>query len=197
MRSAPSVTPLAAGGVVVPGVAVQATESAMTTTTARRRISASYHAAVKRVLITGMSATGKSTVLAEMAARGHKTVDTDYEDWTERVGDEWLWREDRIADLLSTEDADALFVSGTVRNQAKFYPRFDHVVLLSAPPDVMTERLRDRTNNPYGKSKDELTEILGFKQTVEPALRLAADLEVDTSAPLDDVVAKILSVALA
>jgi len=152
---------------------------------------------VKRVLITGMSATGKSTVLAEMAARGHKTVDTDYEDWTERVGDEWLWREDRIADLLSTEDADALFVSGTVRNQAKFYPRFDHVVLLSAPPDVMTERLRDRTNNPYGKSKDELTEILGFKQTVEPALRLAADLEVDTSAPLDDVVAKILSVALA
>jgi len=169
----------------------------MTTTTARRRISASYHAAVKRVLITGMSATGKSTVLAEMAARGHKTVDTDYEGWTERVGDEWLWREDRIADLLSTEDADALFVSGTVRNQAKFYPRFDHVVLLSAPPDVMTERLRDRTNNPYGKSKDELTEILGFKQTVEPALRLAADLEVDTSAPLDDVVAKILSVALA
>ena len=42
----------------------------------RRRLCAdSGTAAVKRVLITGMSATGNSTVLA---ARGCKTVDTDY-----------------------------------------------------------------------------------------------------------------------
>jgi broad-specificity NMP kinase len=33
---------------------------------------------VKRVLITGMSGTGKSTVSAELAARGYKAVDTDY-----------------------------------------------------------------------------------------------------------------------
>ena len=152
---------------------------------------------MKRVLITGMSGTGKSSVLAALAARGYKTIDTDYDGWTERVGDEWLWCEDRIADLLSTEDADVLFVSGTVRNQVKYYSRFDHIVLLSAPLDVMTERLRSRTNNPYGKSNDELTEVLGFTQTVEPALRRAADLEVDTSVPLDDVIAKILGVVLA
>lgn len=143
-----------------------------------------------------MSATGKSSVLSALAARGHKTVDTDYGGWTERAGDEWLWREDRIASLLATEDADALFVSGTVRNQVKFYPRFDHVVLLSAPADVMEERLRDRTTNPYGKDPYELAEILEFKRTVEPALRRAADLEVDTSVPLEDVVAKILSVVV-
>lgn len=135
-------------------------------------------------------------VLAELASRGHKTVDTDYGGWTERVADEWLWREDRIARLLSTEDADVLFVSGTVRNQVTFYPRFDHVVLLSAPAEVMRERLRSRTNNPYGKDPDELAEVLGFKQTVEPFLRSAADLEIDTSAPLDQVVARILSLVL-
>jgi dephospho-CoA kinase len=151
---------------------------------------------VKRVLITGMSATGKSTVLAQLAARGHKTVDTDYGGWTERVADEWLWREDRIAGLLSTEDADVLFVSGTVRNQVKFYPRFDHVILLSAPAEVMSERLGKRTNNPYGKDPDELGEILDFKRTVEPSLRTAADLEIDTSVAIDQVVAMILSLVL-
>ena len=32
---------------------------------------------MKRVLITGMSGTGKSTVIAELAARGYKAVDVD------------------------------------------------------------------------------------------------------------------------
>ena len=151
---------------------------------------------VKRVLITGMSATGKSAVLTELAARGHKTVDTDDGDWTERVGDEWLWNEDRLGHLLSTDDADVLFVSGTVRNQVKFYGLFDHIVLLSAPDEVMSERLRGRTNNPYGKDPHELAEVLDFKQTVEPSLRRAADLEIDTSVALDQVVARILSLVL-
>ena len=74
----------------------------------------------------------------------------------------------------------------------KFYPLFDHVVLLSAPAEVMGERLRSRINNPYGKDPYELAEILEFKRTVEPALRRAADLEIDTSAPIDEVVRRIL-----
>jgi len=131
-------------------------------------------------------------VLGELAARGYKTVDTDCGDWTERVADEWLWREERIAGLLTTEDAKVLFVSGTVRNQVKFYGQFDHVVLLSAPTEVMRERLRSRTNNPYGKNADELAEVLAFKETVEPALRRAADVEIDTSEPLEQVVTRIV-----
>jgi nucleoside-triphosphatase THEP1 len=34
---------------------------------------------VKRVLITGMSGTGKSTVIRELRRLGHKTVDTDWD----------------------------------------------------------------------------------------------------------------------
>jgi poly(3-hydroxybutyrate) depolymerase len=33
---------------------------------------------MRRVLLTGISGVGKSTVVAELAARGYKTVDTDY-----------------------------------------------------------------------------------------------------------------------
>jgi broad-specificity NMP kinase len=151
---------------------------------------------VKRVLITGMSGTGKSTVLGRLAALGYKSVDTDYGDWHEWVdgpdGRDWVWHEERMRELLATEDADALFVSGTVSNQHKFYPQFDHVVLLSAPTPVLLERLATRTNNPYGKSPEEIAEILGYVETVEPLLRRRATCEIDTSAPLDEVVKRIL-----
>jgi dephospho-CoA kinase len=154
------------------------------------------------VLLTGMSGTGKSSVLSKLQARGFKTVDTDYGGWSEQVDipgsgepplKEWLWREELMARLLSTEDADVLFVSGAVRNQTKFYPRFDHVVLLTAPVSVMIERLARRTNNPYGTDPAELAEVLAQKETVEPALRRGADVVIETSIPLDEVVEKILT----
>jgi dephospho-CoA kinase len=224
MRSAARAAALAAGAVgAAAGPAVQARASATASAAKRRRntsidasgselprsaLTAPYDAAVKRVLITGMSATGKSTVLAVLAARGYKTVDTDDGGWTELadvVADsamnggaahETLWREDRIASLLATEDADVLFISGAARNQVKFYGQFDHIVLLTAPEALTAERLARRTNNPYGKRPGELSEILALKRTVEPLLRRSADLEVDTSASLDEVVATILSVVL-
>jgi hypothetical protein len=99
---------------------------------------------MKRVLVTGMSGTGKSTVINELAARGYKAVDTDDHGLSEWVavrldeptglgpGQDWVWREDRIQDLLSADDADVLFLSGCSPNQGKFYPQFDHIVLAAA-----------------------------------------------------------------
>ena len=40
---------------------------------------------MKRVFLTGMYGTGKSTVISELAARGYKAVDTDYGGWSEVV----------------------------------------------------------------------------------------------------------------
>ena len=105
---------------------------------------------------------------------------------------DWVWREDRIQELLSTEDAGVLFVSGTTRNQGKFYPQFDHVVLLIAPTHVLLERLATRTNNPCGKHPDEVAEILEYVRTIEPLLRRTCSLEVDTSPPVERVIETIL-----
>jgi len=65
-------------------------------------------------------------------------------------------------------------------------------VLLTAPAAVLVERLANRTTNPYGKHPDEVARILYLQQAVEPLLRRGAGLEVDTTAPLDRVVATVL-----
>jgi shikimate kinase len=146
-----------------------------------------------KVLLTGMSGTGKSTVIRELTARGYRAVDADYDGWSETGPDgDWVWREDRIQRLLSIEAGDVLFLSGCATNQVKFYPQFDHIVLLSAPAAVIVDRLATRTNNPYGRHPDELALVLHHLQTVEPLLRRSAGHEVDTSAPLDEVVATVL-----
>jgi len=157
---------------------------------------------MKRILLTGMSATGKSTLVRELAARGYRAVDLDHPDWSEfrtasggpgeEPWQEWVWQEDRVRELLATDDAEVLFVSGCASNQRRFYPQLDHVVLLSAPTPVLIERLAARTTNDFGKRPEELARILGDIAAVEPRLRSGATLELDTSAPLEQVVSAVL-----
>jgi shikimate kinase len=160
---------------------------------------------MKRALLTGMSGTGKSAVTCGLAARGYKAVDLDDPEWSEWIevpghpgvsaaqpGRDWVWREDRVRDLLATEDADALFLSGCASNQGKFYAQLDHIVLLTAPVPVMLERLATRTSNPYGKDPAEVAMVLQNTREVVPLLRRRATLEVDTSAPVEQVIETIL-----
>jgi dephospho-CoA kinase len=166
---------------------------------------------VKRVLLTGMSGTGKSTLVHQLAARGYKAIDADSDEWSHwvpassgsepgdspvRANEDWVWREDRIYDLLATEDADLLFLSGCAENMRLFLPQFDLIVLLSASPDTIIERLKTRADNSYGKHPDELARVLALQQTVEPLLRKVATHEIDTSAPVEEVSGAILRLVL-
>ena len=103
-----------------------------------------------------------------------------------------LWREDAVAALLAEEDAEVLFVAGCEENQVKFHEQFDDIVLLSAPLDVLGERVAKRSDNPYGKAPDEFRRLLDDVDAVEPLLRRVATHEVRTTAPLDEVVTTIL-----
>jgi shikimate kinase len=155
--------------------------------------------------VTGMSGTGKSSVLAILSRLGYRVIDTDDPGWREyheyvqpldelHLG-EWLWVEERMADLLGADDRDSLFVAGCVRNQAKYYDRFDAVVLLSAPIDVILNRVDRRTTNDYGKTPVERAMIIDDLANIEPLLREGCTHELDASRPLTDIVADLTAIA--
>jgi gluconate kinase len=160
---------------------------------------------VSKILVTGISGTGKSAVLAELGRRGYHVVDTDDPGWREYRAHpdppdelprgEWLWVEDRMTRMLDSDDGRSLFVEGCSANQSTFYDRFDAVVLLSAPSEVILDRVERRVSNDYGKSPLERAMILDDLANIEPLLRASCTHELDASRPLDDVVADLIAIA--
>lgn len=164
---------------------------------------------MKRILLTGMSATGKSMITAALAARGYAAIDLDSETWSQwvdavddavpgtpvRPGRDWVWQEDKVGDLLAEGDREVLIVSGCSPNQGRFYRFFDAIVLLSAPPNVVMERLATRTGSHYGKGPGEPERVLALIAEVEPILRAGATHEIDTSGELSEILAKIVAIA--
>jgi shikimate kinase len=150
---------------------------------------------MKRILLTGMSGAGKSSVIEELHRRGFVAIDTDSDEWCEwttatPMGDassetdlepDWVWREDEMRVLLERVHPTSLFVSGCKSNQGKFYPLFDHVILLTAPAEVLLHRVATRDTNPYGKSDAEREQIVRHIEFVEPLLRQGCDLELNTA----------------
>jgi hypothetical protein len=121
-----------------------------------------------------MSATGKSSVVEELRKRGFRAIDMDdpghfYRDSAGNQG----WCEDLVERALSNAGALPLFISGCAENQVK-------VGILN--------RLLTRTNSPCGKTAAEREEVIRNMDEVEPRLRRGASYEIDTSAPLKEVV---------
>jgi RNase adaptor protein for sRNA GlmZ degradation len=150
------------------------------------------------VLVTGMSGTGKSTVLAELKRRGHRVVDTDEPGWMIEAhtpdGPEPVWNLDQINALIDDHRTGSLFIAGCVANQGMVYGRFDAIVLLSAPVDVILDRVAARAN-PFGSSAEERTKISNDLAVFEPLLRAGAVREIVTTVPVLEVVAALEQVA--
>jgi dephospho-CoA kinase len=152
------------------------------------------------VLVTGMSGTGKSSALAALARRGHHVLDTDDPGWIVETdtpdGPEPLWDLGKVGSFLDRHRTGWLFIAGCVANQRALYDRFDAVVLLSAPVDVVLERVADR-DNPFGSRAEDRAKIASDIAAFEPLLRAGADREIVTTAPIAEVVSAIEQVAAA
>jgi shikimate kinase len=161
------------------------------------------------VLLTGMSAAGKSTIIHELSNLGHLAVDLDcpeYSQWVDVTpdaleygstpvpGKDWVWNEQAVWALLRKNQNKVLYVSGCAANMRGFLPSFQHIILLSAPSEVLIARLEARTVG-YGITEEERLRVLDLKERVEPFLRRIATLEIDTTMPLEQTVAHILTVA--
>ena len=112
---------------------------------------------MRRILLTGISATGKSTVITELAVRGYKAFDLDCDEFSEWVevsndideygstvepGRDWVWREGRVRVLLQAHVNGVMFVSGCAANMGNLLDQFQTIILLSATREVIADRLR-------------------------------------------------------
>lgn len=136
-----------------------------------------------KVLLTGMSGVGKSTVLEELRGRGWRTVDAD----EDGLVDEYPDRTDlRVADLEAIlrqpRDDRPLVVAATGEGQQRLYPLVDHVVALTAPWPVIEERLATRTTHGFGSDPSERERVRADLEAYEPLILRGADLVLDTSA---------------
>lgn len=154
-----------------------------------------------------MSGTGKSFVVSGLQALGYPAVDLDSDTWSVwvdaipdpehpdnevRPGKDWVWHEEHVSALLTGNRDPALFVSGCASNMHLFYPLFDHIILLTASPAVIIQRLQTRTGTAYGQTPEEIARVLSLRQTIEPLLRSSADLEIDTGTNGETTIGQIL-----
>lgn len=162
---------------------------------------------MKRVLIAGMSGTGKSAVIQELASRGYPAYDFDTPEWSEWIdaapsdyltparGKDWVWRENRVRGLLSGSGEGTLFVGGCAENMNRLFPLIDCIILLSAPVETIIERLEARSRGGYGHDAEERRKVVELISTVEPLLRLSAGREIDTRKPVHATVDEILEIS--
>lgn len=148
-----------------------------------------------RVLITGMSGTGKSSVVSELRRRGYLAYDADDDGYTEpTAGGGWRWRMDAVATLFAAHDSDVLFFAGCSEEQQCF--DWDRKVLLTAPLHVIWSRLITRTNSPFGKTTADRQKVQRDTRDYEPLLRRAADAVIDSTQPLSAVVDQVIAASL-
>jgi broad-specificity NMP kinase len=165
-----------------------------------------------KYLITGVAGTGKSTLAKELRRRGYAAYDVE-EGFSYHINKqtgerasyptnptpEWYEQHERVFDeavlmnLLKKHAGEPLFICSITANQAKFYPQFDKIFLLTAPDDVITYRLGTRTNNYFGRHPLELQRVIGRHQQFDDEM-LAIDAQpVDSTRPIGAVADDILS----
>jgi hypothetical protein len=145
-----------------------------------------------------MSGVGKSTLVRELRRRTFTAYDADDDGFSEPRGDgRWGLRVERVADVLKQGEAapDVVFLAGCSEEQITL--PFDYRVLLTAPAEILVQRLMARTTNAYGRSGEQRVQVLPDLAEVEPLLRRSADLILVTTEPPPLVADALLSHVLA
>lgn len=138
-----------------------------------------------------MSGAGKSALVVELRDRGYTAYDADDDGFSEpRPNGGWGWRADEVRELFDCHEHDLLFFAGCSEEQALF--DFDLKVLLTAPEAVISERLKTRRSNAYGRGPGEMDRVLSDIRDTEPVLFKVSDLIVETTVPVRDVADRVL-----
>jgi broad-specificity NMP kinase len=160
-----------------------------------------------KYLVTGQAGSGKSSVAAELRRRGFVAYDTDampnvtgFDDAETGLpagGEDvrhpidfrrvaWNWRLEALLGLLAS--ADDVFICAITSNTVELAHLFDRVFVLVPDRETMARRLRDRTDNSFGKHPAESDAVLAHNDVIAEEWRARGGIPIDASRQLDAVV---------
>ena len=146
-----------------------------------------------KVLLTGMSGVGKSTILKQISKSYSHSIDFDYDGWIhmDDMSNDRKMDTNRIINYIQKYNDEDIFFSGTTINQKEIYPYLDFIITLTAPIEIMHERILSRENNSFGKSNHDWEKIKNDKREFEQLIMKSSDFVISTDKIANDIVDEI------
>jgi len=162
---------------------------------------------MKKIFITGSSASGKSTLGEQLKSRGYSVIDIDetgscawhkngteeIENYSPGLGRKWLEEHEWICDYdkiwgeIESTKSEVVFVVGITTNQYSVLEKFDSVYLLTVDPDTLLHRLKNRTTNYFGKDESEQEFLLDINPRFEKRMIDLGATALDSSKPVEEL----------
>lgn len=170
----------------------------------------------KSILITGIAGTGKSSIIIFLQQQGYtgygiedikglcrkinrETSETitnhncnNFEDFKKY---DWICDIMAVQDLMQKNSDGLIFYSGTAANIDELIPLFDKIFLLQADKNVLSRRLTERVNNPFGKSKEIQNWIFDQQVEWDKALIQKGAIPIDATQDIKTVASSIIEMS--
>ncbi len=169
---------------------------------------------MNKFYITGVSGTGKSTLVEELCKRGVRALDIDEIDnlchWKNKIsgekaqyqygiGKDWLEAHDytcevvELKKLLDTQRNTSVIIAGVASNQDEYLNLFNKVFLLHCQEETFLHRLNARDNNEFAKEKSEQEHVLSWYKEFEDKMRKKGAIPISTEGSISGVADQIMS----
>lgn len=169
----------------------------------------------KLYFITGISGSGKTTVVRRLCQLGHVAFDSKIQkglfSFTDKDGNRptgyqphdplwstrytWTLNKPLFDDLMEqNKTADRVFLCGGADDLMQYWPLGKKIFLLNIDEKTMTKRLNNPTrDNLYGKDKETQKILLRRRERYQNKRIALGAIPIDAARPIDDVVIDILN----